>query len=677
MKPIISVKNISKIYQMGPQQLRAIDDVSLDIMPRDFIAVMGPSGSGKSTLAHILALLDTASEGEYFFNETPIGHFSEDELAILRRKQIGFIFQQFNLLPRMTAFDNIILPAFYSKNKYATDNAHILLDSVGLSDRKLHMTNELSGGQQQRVAISRALVNAPRVLFADEPTGNLDSKSESEIIQLLQFLNNQGITIIMVTHENHIGHLAKRLIKLKDGKIDSDERLRSIGERYNLDQIQASEDQVQIKALKSSFKDEVVSEGSFSSFTTPIFDFFEHLVQSFKILVSHKMRTFLSILGILIGVAAVVSMMAIGKGAQDEIQEQLARLGTNLLILRPGFRVGADGVRQQVGAAGRLLPQDGDFLKRAVPSIKRISPVTRGSAQISYDGLNWPSSAEGVWPEYFEMRGFDLADGRIFTQEENANRALVAIIGKTVRESLFSDNADPIGQIIKINRINFQVIGVLGPIGGGGWRDPNDSVFIPLNTAMRRLFGEDYVDRFEIEISDYSLMDFAEHEIIETLSDQKRVPESLRQDAFRVTNLAEIQFAAEQSNRTMSFLLAAIASISLIVGGIGIMNIMLVSVTERTREVGLRKAIGARRFDILFQFLIESVLVSLTGGILGVLFGLMTVFGLSFFGDWTTSISYISIVLAFTFSVFVGIVFGIYPAMKASKLKPIEALRFE
>lgn len=647
---LIEVKNITKIYGHGESEVRALDGVSLKVFPGEFIAIMGPSGSGKSTLAQALALLDSPTTGEYFFKGKQVSTLEEDEQAEIRCKNIGFVFQQFNLLPRMGALENVLLPTFYSKRKNAENEARKLLDQVGLKDREGHRPNELSGGQQQRVAIARALVNDPDIILADEPTGNLDSKSEEEILKILKDLNEQGITIIMVTHEESVASLAKRIIRVRDGKIESDDHL--------------NEEFTQSRNKKTSYNS--------PSFVT---EFFQHLTQALKILVSNKVRTLLSILGVLIGVASVVSMMAIGRGAQEQIQEQMSRLGTNLLVLRTGARR-FGGVTQQVGASSRMLPSDAEFLKAAVPNIARISPSITGRVQVAFENRNWATIAEGVWPDYELMRSTIPELGRFISAEENVRRDMVAVIGQTVARELFPDS-NPLGQWIKVNRLNFQVIGVLRPRGDGGWRDPNDLILIPLNTAMRRLLGVDFVDSIEIEVSDFRYMAETEAAIIEAMNRRKRVPRHQEADAFRIRNLADIQEAAAQSSRTMSFLLAAVATISLIVGGIGIMNIMLVSVTERTREIGLRKAIGAKRKDVMSQFLIESVMVALSGGILGVLLGVITANILPHFSEWQTSLSIEAMALAFSFSVLIGIVFGIYPARKAAKLLPIQALRTE
>ncbi len=635
---------------MGDNEVHALRDVSLEIEDGDFVAIMGPSGSGKSTLAHILGLLDIPSSGSYLLNGSEISSLSEDELAILRRDEIGFIFQQFNLLPRMSALENIELPLLYSKKNVGGDRAQKLLELVHLETRGGHRPNELSGGQQQRVAIARSLINKPRMILADEPTGNLDSQSEKEILEALKALNREGITIVMVTHEDDIGKQANRLIRMRDGVIVSDERLRE----FNKSKI-ARED---LSAQKTSF----------------LSDLFDYFKQGQKTLAANKIRSALSMLGILIGVAAVVAILALGQGAQQSMEEQLSTLGSNLLVLRPGNRKSA-GVTQE-GGAEKLYVEDGEFLKAKIKSIKEISPNVEGRAQLGFGNKNWTSVVSGVRANYSEVRNWQPLLGRFFTEEEDRTRSRVCLIGLTIMKELFK-NKNPIGEIIKINKISFQVIGVMSEKSGGGWRDQNDVIVLPLQTAMRRLLGKDSVDSIDIVINSMDEIPEAESRIVDLLIERKKVAESQKQNAFQVMNMADIQKMITQTNETMSMLLTSVAAISLLVGGIGIMNIMLVSVTERTKEIGLRKAIGAKKIDILLQFLTESIVLSAFGGIAGILLGWFITTVLSLLAGWNTTISPASVILSFLFSSFIGVVFGIYPATRASKLHPIDALRYE
>ncbi|MBK7960329.1 MAG: ABC transporter permease [Bdellovibrionales bacterium] len=656
---MLELQDIDKKYQMGENIVYALRGVSLKIQEGDYVAIMGPSGSGKSTLMHVLGLLDGPSSGSYKVDGREAAHLTEDELAILRREVIGFIFQQFNLLPRMTAAENVALPLLYSKKNMDLVKAQSILMSVGLDDRSQHRTNELSGGQQQRVAIARSLINQPRVILADEPTGNLDSKSENEILKILRDLNDQGITIVIVTHEEAVGQQAKRLIRMRDGMIQSDLRLRPL-------------------STLTLFPDQKAKSSTRSSHLENRWQFQEtadYFIQGTKNLLANKIRSGLSMLGILIGVAAVVAMLAIGKGAQSAIESQLASLGSNLLVLRSGAsRVG--GVSQGIGGTARLTLDDYQALKEQVTAVKEASPNVNGRGQVTFQNKNWNTQLLGTGPAYASLRAATPELGRFFTDEENQKRNRVAVIGATVVRELFSGQ-NPIGEMIKINKISFQVIGVLPEKGANGFRDQDDMIVIPVLTAMHRLLGKVHLDYIDFEISDPKLMDETSDLIKELIVKRNRVPPSQQDSAYEIRNMADIQAAVSESSKTISLLLSTIAGISLLVGGIGIMNIMLVSVTERTREIGLRKAVGARRIDILMQFLAEAIVVSATGGIFGIIFGAMISGLISLTTGWVTSISMSSVVLSVVFSAGVGIIFGIYPARKAARLHPIDALRYE
>ncbi|MBU1122152.1 MAG: ABC transporter permease [Candidatus Omnitrophota bacterium] len=653
---MIEIKDIKKNYQMGNVGVQALRGVTLKVEPGEFISIMGPSGSGKSTLLHVLGFLDRPDWGSYTLWNKDIACLTDDELSGLRNRIAGFVFQQFHLLPRVSAVENAELPLIYAGKRHLKEKALDKIKEVNLLQRAYHKPNELSGGEQQRVAIARALVNEPKIILADEPTGNLDTKSEKEIMEILLELNRKGKTIIMVTHEEEIAEYADRVIYMRDGKIISDEKKRESFTKGDREQ------QISIDSIFSQ-EHHVLDK----------IEFVEHLRQAYNAIVSHKMRSFLSVLGIFIGVAAVVAMLALGQGAKESISQRLASLGSNLLTVRPGSHR-MHGVALEAGAVTRFTLKDAQEIAK-LPQVKSVSPSVSGRVQVVCGNKNWNTQVQGTGSQYPQMRAAVPIIGRFFTEEELRMRQKSVVLGATVVRELFG-NINPVGATIKVNRVNFSVIGVLPQKGATGWRDQDDLIVIPITTAMYRLLGKDYVDSIDVEVRDSGLMDEAQNVVELLVINQHRLNKD-NEDSFEIRNMAEIQETLESTTKTMTWLLGAIAAISLLVGGIGIMNIMLVSVTERTREIGLRKAIGARKADIMKQFLIESVVMTFSGGIMGVIFGVLTAFLLSLFAGWTTKVLASSVIMATVFSIAVGIVFGLWPARKASKLNPIEALRYE
>jgi macrolide transport system ATP-binding/permease protein len=658
---VIEITDIHKVYKMGDSEVRALNGVSLKIEAGEFVAIMGASGSGKSTMLQILGLLDAPTSGSYKLLEKEVSSLKEDELAAVRGQTLGFIFQMFNLLGRTSSLEQVALPLLYADPNAPHGDPKELLKMVGLGDRLGHKPNELSGGQQQRVAIARALANMPKVILADEPTGNLDSKSSEDIISFLGKMNESGITVILVTHEPDIAAHARRIITMKDGKVLTDVANPQSTARAPLPE-----------KTREILKNAVTSGHSSFSFRQVK----EYYRQAMRALTANKVRAALSILGVMIGVGAVIASQAVGTGAQEVMEAAVAALGTNLVTLRPGS-LAVGGVQQGIGNTSRITYGDA-MAVASVPMVKRIAPEISGRVQATYADKNWNTQVTGTSPNYADMKAAEPIYGRFIDNDDLKTRNRVAILGLTVIKNLFGDNGNPVGEEIKINRVNFQVIGVLPVKGYNGYADQDDIIIIPVTTAMYRLFGKLFVNQVDIEADSTEDTGPVATSVFDFMMHQMHIPNTPdNANAFNVRNMADIQALRNSQAQTFSILLTAIGAISLMVGGIGIMNIMLVSVTERTREIGLRKAIGARGFDILSQFLIEAVVVSLIGGIFGIGLGWVFDQALFIWKAFPTHITPLAVIVSTVFSAFVGLVFGLWPAYKASRLSPIMALRYE
>ena len=649
---IIELKNITRSYRLAraKEDLKILKGIDLTIEEGEFVAIMGPSGSGKSTLMQIMGILDRPTSGSYRLAGWDVSRLSDDEGAALRSKTIGFIFQMFNLLARTSALENVMLPMIYSPIPDRDKRARDLLVEVGLADRMGHKPNELSGGQQQRVAIARALANRPKIIFADEPTGNLASDQAEDILRMLERLNQSGITVILVTHEADIAAHARRIIKIKDGRIVSDEQKGSAG------------------AVAP-----VSAAGPTPALGIRLAQLKEYAATALRAMGTNKARSALSVLGILIGVAAVIAMLAVGQGAQKAIEARISSLGSNLLMIRPESP-NMGGVRGASGTTSRLTEEDVKMIA-GIPHVLRVEGNVQGNAQLVYGDKNTNTQIIGATPFYAPMRSSQPYYGRFFTDAENQSRARVVLLGQSTVNTLFGKQ-NPLDKYIKINRVNFKVIGILPMKGSSPFRDQDDVALIPLKTAMRRTLGTLYYNTISAECDAAENIPEVMEETRRLMRRAHRLPE-YKDDDFDIRNMADLQAALSGTTQTFTLLLGIVAAISLLVGGIGIMNIMLVSVSERTREIGLRKAVGAPRRAILSQFLIESATLSTLGGVIGIALGMSVSFSLSKFAGWAAIVSPSAVLLAFVFSVTVGIVFGFWPARKASLLSPIEALRYE
>jgi macrolide transport system ATP-binding/permease protein len=688
--PLIRIEHVSRTYHVGDVDVQALRDVSLTIERGEFVAIMGASGSGKSTLMAILGCLDRPSGGRYFFEGMDIAALDEPERARLRSERLGFVFQSFNLLARTSAIENVALPLFYSASGPASvgsrnERARATLQLLGLSERERNTPGQLSGGQQQRVAIARALINRPGLLLADEPTGNLDTRTSHEIMQTLTRLNReQGVTIVVVTHESDIAAYADRVLTMRDGEIVSDHR-------------KTDAERMPSPAGGTPLSASVLRPHAWA-FAIMI------VAAALQAIRRNPMRSALTTLGVFIGVAALIAMVAVGQGANEAVRKQIEGLGTNLVIVLPGANV-MGGMRGGFGSASTLTTTDAQAIRREATAVSGVGYLIRQQGQVQYGNQNWNTSIQGISPNYPPMTNWRIEEGRTITNDDDSSAALVAVIGKTVAKQLFGDTQDPIGALLQVKNVPMRVIGVLASKGQTPFgTDQDDLVMVPFTTAERKVLGvaspsqqqaplnwiypappnpyaltphiAGYVNVIYVQAADQSEVHPAIRQVTDILVRRHRIKPGDVND-FSVRNLSQIAETAEGSSRIMALLLAAVASISLIVGGIGIMNILLVSVTERTREIGLRMAIGARRMHVLLQFLAEAILLSVSGGIAGVTMGVGLSVAISMIFGWSAPISASAVAGGFLFSAAVGIFFGYYPARKAAHLDPIEALRYE
>jgi macrolide transport system ATP-binding/permease protein len=706
----IELRDIYKTYHLGEIEVPVLKGISLKVSHGEFVALMGTSGSGKTTLMNILGCLDRPSSGEFWLDGQDVVALSADDWAQLRNQKIGFVFQTFNLLPRTSALENVIMPLSYTaqhlSDQEARQRAEDLLRRVGLGDRLDHEPSQLSGGQQQRVAIARALINNPSILFADEPTGNLDSKTSEEVLELFTQLNEEeGVTIILVTHDANVARSAKRIIRITDGMVAAEAP-------------QPQEDKKE-KSLRTEPEAATLRSGL-------AWLRLQWMVRTaLHGLRRNVMRAALTTLGIVIGVAAVIAMMEIGSGSSSAIQATIASMGANNLMILPGAAA-SGGVSFGGGSVMNLTPQDAEAILNESPAIRGAVPVVRARTQVIYGNRNWvPSFIYGTTPAWLDVREWGLAQGDMFTERDVRNASKVCVLGQRLVRELFQGE-NPLDKEVRVKNVSFRVVGVLTAKGANMMgMDQDDVLLAPWTTIKFRVTGSSastanqsaagaasgtvntlnqiypnaqnqlypipsatqaadtpqpvrFINVDQILTAGRSTQEIpaAIKQITEILRERHRIGPG-EPDDFNIRDMTEMTKALSSTGTMMTKLLLAVALISLLVGGVGIMNIMLVSVTERTREIGLRMAVGAWSRDILQQFLAESVILCFCGGAVGILAGRGISLLVRAFLGWPTELSLGAIVAAFAVSVTVGIVFGFYPAWKASRLDPIIALRYE
>ncbi|EAI9451725.1 ABC transporter permease [Campylobacter coli] len=641
---MLFLKNICK--NVGENSI--LKNVSLSIEKGEFVAIIGQSGSGKTSLLNIIGTLDMPSSGSYIFENYEVTKLNSDEKARLRREKIGFVFQRYNLLSLLSADRNVSLPAVYAGKSIheRSQKAKELLENLELVYKLNSKPNELSGGQQQRVCIARALMNGGELILADEPTGALDSKSGIMVLEILQKLNAQGHTIILVTHDPKIAAQAKRIIEIKDGEILSDTKDGNFNPKIIL------------KAMPKEKK-------TFNLFKNQIFECFKIAYSS---ILAHKLRSILTMLGIIIGVASVVCVVALGLGSQAKVLESIAGLGTNTIEIYPGR-----GFGDLRSGRTRLNFSDLQTL-RTLEYLDAVDAHSSTSGIATYTNISLSARAEGVGVNNFAIEGLKLQVGRILNNEDIETNANVAVLDFNAKKNLFprQKSEDVLGRVVIFNSQPFKIIGVLQKDTEKPIEDNVVRLYMPYTTLMNKLTGDRNLREIIVKVKDDVSSTLAENAIIRILEIKRG------QRDFFTFNSDTFKQAITANKRTTTILTASVAVIALIVGGIGVMNIMLVSVSERTREIGIRMAIGARREDIMMQFLIEAVMICSMGAILGVLLSVFVIFGFNTLStDFPMILNAYSVLLGLLSSVLIGVIFGFFPARNAANLNPISALSKE
>jgi macrolide transport system ATP-binding/permease protein len=650
MAPLIELRKLRREFPSGEGSITVLKDIDLTIEAGEMVAIVGASGSGKSTLMNLLGCLDRPTSGSYRISGRETSSLGPDEQAALRREHFGFIFQRYNLLSELTALANVEIPAIYAgvAPRERAARALSLLGRLGMADRTEHRPGQLSGGQQQRVSIARALMNGANVILADEPTGALDRHSGEEVLRILDELNAEGRTVIIVTHDMSIAARASRIVEISDGEIVADHRTER-GEARGPAKAPAA---APVPARRR-----------------PLRAFVDRLREAFGMALiamrTHGLRTFLTMLGIVIGIASVVSVVALGQGSQQQILKNISSLGTNTLEIFAGRTFGD----MRSAKITTLVVADATELAKQ-PYVAAVTPTVSAQSTLRFGSLEASAMVSGVGEAYFSARGTKLAEGRFFDGDSVRSRAQDIVIDQNTRKSLFADfGGKVVGEVIMVGSVPCRIIGITQAQQSGFGSSQNPQVYLPYTTVQTRLIGSQSLRSITVRVADAVDTSLAEQMVTTFLSQRHGAKD------FFILNTDDIRQTITSTTQTMTLLVAAIAVISLVVGGIGVMNIMLVSVSERVAEIGVRMAVGARQGDILQQFLIEATLVCLIGGIVGIGLALAIGVGFSLSGSsFTLVYSTASIVVACLCSTLIGIAFGYLPARNASELDPVVAL---
>ncbi|WP_375622508.1 MULTISPECIES: MacB family efflux pump subunit [unclassified Bartonella] len=651
---VFVLENIVRKFPAGETFVTVLHNINLTIKRGEMVAIVGSSGSGKSTLMNILGCLDRPTSGRYWISGKETASLSADELSALRRNHFGFIFQRYHLLNELTALGNVEIPAIYAgcaveaRKKRAQD----LLTRLGMGDRINHRPNQLSGGQQQRVSIARALMNNAEVILADEPTGALDKKSGQEVLHILDELHQEGRTIIIVTHDMQVAERAERIIEISDGEIIADKRSRVAKTKVGKKSLQEQQN------LKGQQK-----LGFFRSFVER---FREAFVMALLAMNAHRMRTFLTMLGVIIGIGAIIAMVALGNGTREKILENFKSLGSNTLTIFPGKSF-SDPQAEKITS---LVEADAEALS-GLPYVSGVTPQISASSKVRFGAVEVNAVIAGVGEQFFQTQGLKVFKGQFFDQKSVRDRAVDLVIEKEALSVLFPHSHEsPLGKVVHVGNVPARIIGVVDSQNNASGDISNTlQLYLPYTTVQTRFLGTTEVRAIIVRIAD----DIDSH-LAETMVKRFLIMRHGGEDFF-IRNSEFFRERVMESTNILTLLISSIAAISLIVGGIGVMNIMLVTVSERINEIGVRMAVGARQSDILQQFLIEAILVCVIGGGLGILLGL-SIGGLFLLFKAPIHLVYTleSIIMSLTFSTLIGICFGFSPARQASRLDPVVAL---